>query len=112
MSSPANHPVEGASDRDSSLEELMADDMRAAIVEHLLAEGEASVSELIDITSQEIASCSPTDHDRVRAAVALNIDHVPVLVEHELVEYTESEKSVAMGFLPSDTIQRLRAALK
>lgn len=112
MSSPANQPVEDSGGDGGSLDRLMADPMRAAVVTHLLEEGEASTDELRDIASRAVATDEPTDHDRFRASIALTVDHLPVLVEHDIVTVDESNSTVAVGFLPTDTIKRLRSALE
>ena len=87
-----------------------ADPMRIAVLRYLLDEGEGTIQELTQIASEELATGSPTDHERVRAAVGLQIDHLPALVECGLISVTD--KTVALEFLPGETLRDLKRAIR
>lgn len=110
MSSPANQPVEADHFATDRLQELLTDEMRQTVMRHLLAEGEASIEELTTVTSEALAAGPVTDHDRVRTAICLQIDHLPVLVEHDLI--TVDGTTVALAFLPNQTIRTLQHVLE
>lgn len=110
MSSPANNSVEVDAFTGTRLQDVLAADMRQVVMRHLLEEGEASIEELTTVTSATLATGTPTDHERVRTAVSLQIDHLPVLADTDLV--TIDDDTVAVAFLPTDTIRELRHVLE
>jgi hypothetical protein len=110
MSSPANTPVEDSTVQSELVQAAIADPMRIVVMQHLLAEGEASVPDLTELASEAIATRQPTDHDRVRAAVCLRIDHFPDLTRKGLISI--SDETVSLEFLPGSTIRELKQAIQ
>lgn len=106
MSSPVELSVEDDGVGDEELERLLSDPVPGAVIDHLLDAGDCPAEDLIPIASAAIASTQPTDDDRVRAAVLLQIDSLPALREHDLI--TVEDDTVAMAFLPTDVIQELQ----
>lgn len=110
MSSPSNQAISGGHVDTGELRDLLASDARKAVIEHLLDAGEATVEELTAVACQASVATTPTDHDRVRTAVALHVDHLPVLEEHGLV-YIDND-IVELPFLPSGVTSDMRAVLE
>jgi hypothetical protein len=109
MSSPANTPVEDTTMHSEQVQAAIDDPMRIVLMQYLLAEGEASFEHLTELVSEEIASTQPTDHDRVRAAICLRVDHFPELESKGLISI--SDEMISLEFLPGSTIRELKQAM-
>ncbi|SFF87797.1 hypothetical protein SAMN04488063_0627 [Halopelagius inordinatus] len=82
---------------ESSIHEVLSNDRRRMVIEHLQQSDELTLRELSErIAAQETGESPPPRNIRQSAYVSLQQTHIPKLVGLDIVEYDEREKLVEL----------------